>query len=174
MKSQPVWQNRGHDQLGARTSFTLRHLHRGSRPCHHHLPYLQVNQSLNRGRCQKKKREYMGKIPKGGEGSDPNPLHIFLCFFPIQGLIKWQKNGKKMWTFPNWGEGGTWGGGPPLGNFSHIIPFFSDNVPNSKESWRYRLDSAAVSIFVAILVELTNSICQFNQYVYKYWDGSAV
>ena len=24
--------------------------------------------------------------------------------------------------FPNWG-------GPPLGNFSHIIPFFSDNVP---------------------------------------------
>ena len=31
------------------------------------------------------------KFPKGGEGSDPNPLHIFLCFFPIQGLIKWQK-----------------------------------------------------------------------------------
>ena len=24
--------------------------------------------------------------------------------------------------FPNWGGGG---GGPPLGNFSHIIPFFS-------------------------------------------------
>ena len=24
--------------------------------------------------------------------------------------------------------GGVGGGGPPLGNFSHIIPFFSDNV----------------------------------------------
>ena len=36
-----------------------------------------------------------------------------------------------------------------------------------------RLDSAAVSIFVVILVELTNSvvfvsICNFNQYIYKY------
>ena len=27
-----------------------------------------------------------------------------------------------MWKFSNWGGG--WGG-PPLGNFSHIIPFFS-------------------------------------------------
>ena len=27
----------------------------------------------------------MGKIPKGGEGSDPNPLHIFLCFFSNSG-----------------------------------------------------------------------------------------
>ena len=25
------------------------------------------------------------------------------------------------------------GGGPPLGNFSHIIPFFSDNVPYSRK-----------------------------------------
>ena len=25
--------------------------------------------------------------------------------------------------------GGVGGGGPPLGNFSHIIPFFSENVP---------------------------------------------
>ena len=24
-------------------------------------------------------------------------------------------------------------GGPPLGNFPHIIPFFSDHVPNSNE-----------------------------------------
>ena len=65
------------------------------------------------------------KFPKGGEGSDPNPLHIFL-FFPIQGLIKWQKNGKKCENSQT-GERG--GGGPPLGNFSHIIPFFSDHVP---------------------------------------------
>ena len=29
--------------------------------------------------------------------------------------------------------GGVGGGGPPLGNFSHIIPFFvSDNVPKAK------------------------------------------
>ena len=63
-----------------------------------------------------KKRDYVGKIPKGGEGSDPNPLHIFLCFFPIQGLIiKAVKNVE----IPKLGEGG-----PPLGNFSHIIPFF--------------------------------------------------
>ena len=25
--------------------------------------------------------------------------------------------------------GGVGGEGPPLGNFSHLIPFFSDNVP---------------------------------------------
>ena len=30
------------------------------------------------------------------------------------------------------------------------------------------------SIFVDVLVELTNTICQFNQYTDKYWDGSAV
>ena len=49
------------------------------------------------------------------------------------------------------------------------------------------IDSAAVSIFAVILAELTNTdlsivnwlnwqilICQFNQYIYKYWDGSAV
>ena len=33
-----------------------------------------------------------------------------------------------MWKFPNWGVGG---GGPPLGNFSHIILFFSDYALNS-------------------------------------------
>ena len=33
--------------------------------------------------------------------------------------------------FPNWGEGG----GPPLGNFSHIIPFFSDNVLDDVMEW---------------------------------------
>ena len=64
-----------------------------------------------------KNRIMWGKFPKGGEGSDPNPHHIFLSFFPIQGLIKWQKNGKKNVKIPKLG-----GGGPPL--FSHIIPFF--------------------------------------------------
>ena len=33
------------------------------------------------GTWSEKKRDYVGKIPNGGEGSDPNPLHIFLCFF---------------------------------------------------------------------------------------------
>ena len=42
-------------------------------------------------RGQKKNGIMWEKFPKGGEGSDPNPLHTFLCFFPIQGLIKWQK-----------------------------------------------------------------------------------
>ena len=50
---------------------------------------------------RKKNRIMWEKFPNWGEGSDPNPLHIFLCFFPIQGLIKWQKifkkkNGKKV------------------------------------------------------------------------------
>ena len=30
------------------------------------------------------------------------------------------------------------------------------------------LDSTIVSIYVDVLVELTNTICQFNQYNYKY------
>ena len=45
-------------------------------------------------------------FPNWGEGSDPNPLHIFLCFFPIQGLIKWQKNGKKNVKIPKLGGEG--------------------------------------------------------------------
>ena len=58
----------------------------------------------------RKKRVYVGKIPKGGppggEGSDPNPLHIFLCFFSNVGAYKMAKKRWKMWKFPNWGEGG--------------------------------------------------------------------
>ena len=51
----------------------------------------------------------MGKIPKGGGGANPNPLHFFLCFFPIQGLIKWQKNGKKCENSQTGGRGSaTW------------------------------------------------------------------
>ena len=47
------------------------------------------------GTWSEKKRDYVGKNPKGGEGSDPNPLHI--CpFFPIQGFIKWQKMVNKL------------------------------------------------------------------------------
>ena len=63
----------------------------------------------------------MGKIPKGGwEGSDQNPS-IFFSVFSNQGLIiKAVKNVE----IPKLGEGG-----PPLGNFSHIIPFFFDGVP---------------------------------------------
>ena len=38
-----------------------------------------------------KKRDYVGKIPEGGEGSDPNPLHIFLCFFSNSGAYKMAK-----------------------------------------------------------------------------------
>ena len=37
-----------------------------------------------------------------------------------------------------------------------------------------QLDSISISMFVDVLVELTNTICQFNQYTDKYWDGSAV
>ena len=35
---------------------------------------------------REKKRDYVGKIPKLRGGSDPNPLHIFLCFFQFGGL----------------------------------------------------------------------------------------
>ena len=34
------------------------------------------------------------------------------------------------------------------------------------------LDSTIVSIYVDVLVELTNTICQFNQYNYKYWTAA--
>ena len=59
------------------------------------LESIIVNEELL-GTWSEKKRDYVGKFPKRGEGSDPNPLHIFSVFFPFQGLIKWQKNGKKM------------------------------------------------------------------------------
>ena len=53
-----------------------------------------------------------------------------------------------------------------------------DHFVLKSQSSSVKLDSTAVSISVGILVELTNiyktSICQFNQYIYIYWDGSAV
>ena len=65
------------------------------------------------------KNEIMwGKFPKGGEGSDPNPIHIFLCFFQFRSLL----NGKK--TVKKCEHSQTGGRGPPLGNFFHIILFF--------------------------------------------------
>ena len=62
-----------------------------------------------------------GKFPKGGgRGLTKTPPYFSLSF-PIQGLIiKAVKNVE----IPKLGEGG-----PPLGNFSHIIPFFSEGVP---------------------------------------------
>ena len=64
----------------------------------------------------RKKLEYVGQISKGG-GVWPKPTPYFSLFFPIQGLIiKAVKNVE----IPKLGEGGL-----PLGNFSHIIPFFS-------------------------------------------------
>ena len=36
-----------------------------------------------------------GKFPKGGEGSDPNPIHIFLCFFQFRSLLNGKKTVKK-------------------------------------------------------------------------------
>ena len=53
---------------------------------------------MAKGRSQREKRDYVGKIPKqgGGEGGDTQTkLHIFLCF------IKWQKNVK----IPRLGKG---------------------------------------------------------------------
>ena len=48
----------------------------------------------------------------------PKPTPYFSLFFSIQGLIKWQKKTVKNVKIPKLG-----GGGPPLRNFSHIIPF---------------------------------------------------
>ena len=42
------------------------------------------------------------------------------------------KNGKKNVKIPKLG-----GGGPPLGNFPHKIPFFSDNLPNRIVAFTY-------------------------------------
>ena len=39
----------------------------------------------------RKKRDYVGKIPKGGGGVWPKPTPYFSLCFPIQGRIKWQK-----------------------------------------------------------------------------------
>ena len=35
-------------------------------------------------------------------------------------------------------------------------------------------DSIAASVFADTFVQLTITIYQFNHYIYKYWDGSAV
>ena len=63
----------------------------------------------------------------------------------------------------------------------------TDYLPNGRggEKWktakkcRTILESTAVSIFVDIvdsgwIDKCKYSICQYNQYIYKYWDGSAV
>ena len=52
--------------------------------------------------------------------------------------------------------------------------FYQTQVPSF--SCLVTVGSTAVSIFVVILVELTNAVstCQFNKYNYKYWDGCAV
>ena len=49
--------------------------------------------------------------------------------------------------------GGVGGGGPPLGNFSHIIPFFSDNVPNTLGCCHGKINSRYV---------LPDMYCQFG------------
>ena len=69
-----------------------------------------------------------GKFPKGGRGLTQTHS-IFFSVFSNSGAYKMAKKYLKKTVknvkIPNLGEGG-----PPLGNFSHIIPFFADNVPN--------------------------------------------
>ena len=101
-----------------------------------------------------KKRDYVGKIPKLRGGVWPKPTPYFSLFFPIQELIKWHnkfyKNGKKIWKFPNWG-----GGGPPLGNFSHIIPFFSlTTILTHYTPWILRDVVVNDVIFVAVRITI--------------------
>ena len=74
-----------------------------------------------------KKRDYVGKIPKGGGLAETHS--IFFSVFSNSGAYKMAK--KTVKKCENSRTGGWGGGGPPLGNFSHIIPFFSDHVPNS-------------------------------------------
>ena len=51
---------------------------------------------VDKERGQKRNGIMWEKFPKGGEGSDPNPLHIFFCFFSNSGAYKMaKKNGKK-------------------------------------------------------------------------------
>ena len=55
--------------------------------------------------------------------------------------------------FPNWGEGG-----PPIGNFPHIIPFFSDNVPKLSRAINYicvhlvLFDKSHTNNFILVLI----------------------
>ena len=81
----------------------------------------------------RKKRDYVGKIPKGRA---PPPSLGNPCY---------QKKNVKI---PKLG-----GGGPPLGNFSHIIPFFflSDNDLNKKRQ-------AKIKIFYSTLLCFSHQI----------------
>ena len=54
--------------------------------------------------------------------------HILLYFKFFYLVISSEKNGISSKKFPNWGGGG---GVCPLGNFPHLIPFFSEGVPNN-------------------------------------------
>ena len=61
----------------------------------------------------------------------PNYFSLFFSSGAYNMAKKYfENNGKK-------GEnsliGRVGGGGPPHGNFSHIIPFFSDHVPNGSQ-----------------------------------------
>ena len=68
-----------------------------------------------------------GKFPKGG-GRGLTPTHsIFFSVFFNSGAYKMAK--KTVKKCENSQTGGRGGDGSPLGNFSHIIPFFSDHVP---------------------------------------------
>ena len=80
----------------------------------------------------RKKTGLCGKNSQTGGMGLTQTHYIFFCFFSsgAYNMAKkyFENNGKK-------GEnsliGRVGGGGPPHGNFSHIIPFFSDNVPYS-------------------------------------------
>ena len=62
---------------------------------------------MAKGRSQREKRDYVGKIPKqgGGEGGYPNQTPYFSLFYKMAKKCENSQTGK----------GG--GGGPPLGNF---------------------------------------------------------
>ena len=63
----------------------------GDADCPDQKPISMARQRTVRNVLREKNGIMWEKFPNLG-GSDPNPLHIFLCFFPIQGL----KNGKKL------------------------------------------------------------------------------
>ena len=82
------------------------------------------------GRCQKKKNGIMWeKFPSGGPPPPTPPVwefsHFSTGFLPFYKPLNWKKQ-RKIWS----GFGSDLS--PQFGNFSDIIPFFSDNVPKMK------------------------------------------
>ena len=91
-------------------------------PLHYHHRSAVQSPIPAKERGQKKNGIMWGKFPKRGEGSDPNPLHIF-SVFSNSGAYKMAKRCQNSQTGGR--ESATW-------EFFPHNPVFSDHVPKTK------------------------------------------